>query len=140
MIPEYSKVELPFCGSISCGFPSPADDFLQETLDINSLLIRHKESTFYARASGYSLFPLVIPGSILIVDRSVEWSDDLLAACYVDGEFTAKWIKKEKNKITLIPVNDEFPILEYKEGSEVIIWGIITAIVNNKVRMSKCLR
>jgi DNA polymerase V len=136
--PEMSELELPFVGEIACGFPSPADDFLQENLDINKLLVKHPDATFYAVARGYSLAPLVYPGSILVIDRSVEWSSDLLACCYIDGEFTAKWIRKTDDKIQLIPLNPDFPMLEYSfEEAEIYIWGIVTSIINNNVRLSR---
>lgn len=135
--PGNSEVELPFVGDISCGFPSPAEDFAQETIDLNKIIIKHPEATFCARARGTSLSPLVLPGSILVIDKAEEWSADRLAACYVDGEFTAKWIRKENDKISLIPFNADFPILEYKEGTEIIIWGIVIAIINQHVRFSR---
>ena len=136
-IPEFSEVEIPFVGDIACGFPSPAEDFVQESIDLNKILIKHPEATFCARANGSSLYPLVLPGSILVIDKSEEWSADRLAACYVDGEFTAKWIRKEEGKISLIPFNTDFPVLEYKDGSEVMIWGIVIAIINQNVRFSR---
>lgn len=136
--PEISELELPFVGEINCGFPSPADDFLQDQLDLNKLLVKHPEATFYARARGYSLAPLVYPGSIMVIDKSAEWSSDLLACCYIDGEFTAKWIQKSDNKIQLIPINPDFPILEYSpDKNNIYIWGIITAIINKNVRFAR---
>jgi DNA polymerase V len=136
--PQMSELELPFVGEIACGFPSPADDFLQENLDINKLLVKHPDATFYAVARGYSLAPLVYPGSILVIDRSVEWSSDLLACCYIDGEFTTKWIRKTDDKIQLIPLNPDFPTLTYSfEEAEIYIWGIVTSIINKNVRLSR---
>ncbi len=135
--PEISDLELPFVGDIACGFPSPAEDFVNDSIDLNKLLIKHPEATFCARARGSSLYPLVLPGSILVIDRSEEWSTDRLAACYVDGEFTAKWIKKEGNKLSLIPFNSDFPVLEYNDSTEIIIWGIVTAIINQNVRLNR---
>ena len=136
--PGLSELELPLAGEIACGFPSPADDFLQESLDVNKLLVRHPDATFYAVARGTSLAPLVQPGSIMVIDRSLEWSSDLLACCFIDGEFTAKWIEKSGDKIRLIPLNPNFPTLEYSpEEAEIYIWGIVTSIINNNVRLSR---
>ena len=105
---------------------------------MNKLLVKHPDATFYAIARGYSLSPLVYPGSILVIDKSVEWSSDLLACCYINGEFTVKWIEKTDDKIRLIPLNKDFPVLEYThEQAEVFIWGIVTAIVNKNVRLSR---
>ncbi|WP_436417684.1 peptidase S24 [Petrimonas sulfuriphila] len=136
--PEISELELPLVGEVTCGFPSPADDFLQDSIDLNKLLVKHPDATFYAIARGYSLSPLVYPGSILVIDKSVEWSSDLLACCYINGEFTVKWIEKTDDKIRLISLNKDFPVLEYThEQAEVFIWGIVTAIVNKNVRLSR---
>lgn len=136
--PEISELELPFAGEVNCGFPSPADDFVQDTLDLNKLLIKHPDATFFAIARGYSLAPLVNPGDVIVIDKSAEWSHDLLACCFIDGEFTVKWIEKSEHKIRLIPLNPEFPILEYSpEKNNIYIWGIITAIINKNVRFSR---
>jgi DNA polymerase V len=68
----------------------------------------------------------------------VEWSSDLLACCFIDGEFTTKWIRKTDDKIQLIPLNPDFPTLEYSlEEAEIYIWGIVTSIINNNVRLSR---
>ncbi len=136
--PEFSDLQLPLAGEINCGFPSPADDFVQESIDLNKMLIKHPDATFYAVARGYSLSPLVNPGDVMIIDKSAEWTHDVLACCFIDGEFTAKWIEQLEDKIRLMPLNPEFPILEYTpEKNNIYIWGVITAIINKNVRLSR---
>ncbi|WP_436414101.1 LexA family protein [Petrimonas sp.] len=136
--PALSTLELPLYDGIPCGFTSPADDHIQDTIDLNKTLIKHPEATFFARANGYSLAPLVLPGSILTIDRAEEWHPDLLAACFIDREFTAKWIKQTGDIIRLIPFNAQFPVLEYNiHEAEISIWGIITSIINQNVRYSR---
>lgn len=133
-----TTLELPFVGNISCGFTSPAEDHIQETIDLNKHLITHPEATFFAKANRYSLAPLVMPGSLLLINRALEWNPDLLAACFIDREFTAKWIQQVNGIVKLIPFNAEFPVLEYNpEMSDISIWGIITAIINKDVRYSR---
>jgi DNA polymerase V len=63
---------------------------------------------------------------LLVIDRSMEWSDNKIALCYVDNEFTLKRLKIEGGKCFLIPSNDEFPIIEVNEVNNVVVWGIVT--------------
>ena len=123
-LPEYSKLELDFVGSVAAGFPSPAEGLTENRIDINKLLVKHPDATFYARAKGSSMNKDFQEGDILIIDRSEEWSDNKIALCFVDGEYTTKRIRIKDGKCFLIPSNDGFPILEM--SSEVMIWGIVT--------------
>lgn len=124
--PEYSELELEYAGNIKAGFPSPADDFTQERIDLNKLLIKHPDATFYARVKGNSMTGDFNEGDLLIIDRSVEYSDHKVALCYVDGEFTLKRIKYIDNKCFLTPSNEEFPQIEVRDGSNALIWGVVT--------------
>lgn len=123
-LPEYSSLELDFVGSVAAGFPSPAEGLTENRIDMNKLLIKHPDATFYARAKGASMNKDFQEGDILIIDRSEEWSDNKIALCFVDGEYTTKRIRIKDGKCLLIPSNDGFPVLEM--NSEVIIWGIVT--------------
>ena len=123
-LPEYSSLELDFVGSVAAGFPSPAEGLEENRIDMNKLLIKHPDATFYARAKGESMNKDFQEGDILIIDRSEEWSDNKIALCFVDGEYTTKRIRIKDGKCFLIPSNDGFPVLEM--SSEVIIWGIVT--------------
>ncbi|WP_019540552.1 LexA family protein [Proteiniphilum acetatigenes] len=122
-LPEFSKLELDFAGNIAAGFPSPAEGLSDDRIDLNKLLIKHPDATFYARAKGLSMNNDFQEGDILIIDRSEEWSDNKIALCFVDGEYTLKRISIKDGKCLLIPSNEVFPVLEM--NSEVIIWGIV---------------
>lgn len=106
-----TELELPGVqGGISAGFPSPAMDFIDLTIDLNKHLIKHPSATFYGRVKGYSLINAGIhDNDLLIIDRSIEPSNGQIAVCYIDGEFTAKRLKVEKNQIWLMPENDDYP-------------------------------
>ena len=85
---------------ISAGFPSPAQDFLDAPIDLNKELIRNPSSTFYARVNGQSMENMGIDsGDLVVIDKSIEISNGKIAVCYVDGEFTMKYIKIEKISI-----------------------------------------
>ena len=123
-----SHLPLPYAdGGIQAGFPSPADNYLTETIDLNKELVRHPAATFYGRVSGDSMIEEGIePGDILIIDRSIEPDSGDLAVCCIDGEFTLKRIKLEKNRVWLIPSNEMFdPILVTPEN-EFSVWGVVT--------------
>lgn len=123
-----SHLPLPYAdGGIQAGFPSPADNYITETIDLNRELVRHPAATFYGRVSGDSMIEEGIePGDILIIDRSIEPDSGDLAVCCIDGEFTLKRIKLEKNRVWLIPSNEMFdPILVTPEN-EFSVWGVVT--------------
>ena len=87
------KLELQFAPSIKAGFPSPADDYLQDRLDFNRDLIRHPETTFYGRVSGDSMMDAGInDGDIAVIDKSIEASDGDIVVGYVNNEFTIKFL------------------------------------------------
>ena len=89
---------------ISAGFPSPADDFKETRISLDRELVKNKEATFYARVSGDSMVEAGLEdGDLLVIDRSLGPENGKIAVCLIDGDFTVKRIKKEKEKIYLIP-------------------------------------
>lgn len=115
---------------ISAGFPSPALDFANSTIDLNKYLIKNPSSTFYGRVKGNSLKDAGIDDNdILIIDRSLEPQDGKIAVCFIDGEFTAKRIKIKKNEIWLMPENKDYQPIRVTPENEFIIWGIVTYVI-----------
>ena len=115
---------------ISAGFPSPADDFKEIRISLDKELVKNQESTFYARVSGDSMIEAGLDdGDLIIIDRSLDPENGKIAVCYVDGEFTVKRIKKEKDKFFLMPQNKKYKPIEIKEGNELIIWGIVEYVI-----------
>ena len=115
---------------ISAGFPSPADDFREIRISLDKELVKNSESTFYARVSGDSMIEAGLDdGDLLIVDRSKNPENGKIAVCLVDGEFTVKRIKKEMNKLYLIPENKKYKAIELKEENELVIWGIVEYVI-----------
>jgi len=123
-----SSVELPYAEEgIRAGFPSPAQDYLDLSIDLNNELIKHPSTTFYGRVKGDSLIEADIhEGDILIIDKSLEPREGDLAVCCVDGEFTLKYIKIEQDVVWLIPANKDFQPIKVTAGNEFVIWGIVT--------------
>ena len=115
---------------VSAGFPSPAGDFKETRISLDRELVKNKEATFYARVSGDSMVGAGLDdGDLLVIDRSKNPENGKIAICLVDGEFTVKRIKKEKNKLSLIPENKKYKPIELKEESELIIWGVVEYVI-----------
>ena len=128
-----TALELPYVDDgISAGFPSPALDFVDLTIDLNRHLIKNPSSTFYGRVKGDSLINAGISNDdLLIIDRSLEPVNGKIAVCYIDGSFTAKRIKIAKKEIWLIPENENYQPIKVTDENELIIWGIVTYVIKN---------
>ena len=126
-----SNLTIPFVDvGISAGFPSPALDYIDQSIDFNKHLIKHPSATFCGRVKGDSLRNAGIDdGDLLIIDRSLEPRDGKIAVCYIDGQFTAKRIKIQKNEIWLMPENDKYPPIKVTPENDFIIWGIVTHVI-----------
>ena len=126
-----TKLKLPLADNVSAGFPSPAEEYMELSLDINKDLITHPNATFYARVKGNSMKDAGINnGDILVIDKSLEPISGKKAVCYVDGEFTLKTIQIKKDEIWLIPANTEYKPTRITPENEFIIWGIVTFVIH----------
>ncbi|ALJ05799.1 peptidase S24 [Pseudalgibacter alginicilyticus] len=115
---------------ISAGFPSPAEDFKEERLSLDKELVKNKEATFYARVSGQSMIGAGLDDNdLLVIDRSLEPSNNKIAVCFLDGEFTVKRLKVDNNEVWLQPENPNYPIIKITEDNDFIIWGIVTNVI-----------
>ncbi len=128
--PETGNIRL-FLSPVSAGFPSPADDFLERNLDLNSYLIKHPSATFFVRVQGDSMIGSGIrSGDILIVDRAIQDAANKIAIALINGEFTVKKIKKTGNKLWLIPSNPRYRPLEITTDMNFEIWGVVTYVIH----------
>ena len=115
---------------ISAGFPSPASDFEESRISIEIVVVKNKESTFYAKVSGESMKNAGLDdGDILVIDRSEELKNNKIAVCYLNGEFTVKRVKIEKDHIYLVPENDKYEPIKVTDENEFIVWGIVTYVI-----------
>jgi DNA polymerase V len=128
-----SVMEIPFADlGISAGFPSPAQDFLDMSIDLNQELIKNPTATFYGRVKGDSMRDLGIDdGDLLIIDRSIEPTTGRIAVCFIDGEFTVKTIKIENDYIWLIPANENYKPIKVTEDNEFVVWGIVIHVIKS---------
>ncbi|MGA1225925.1 MAG: LexA family protein [Tamlana sp.] len=119
-----------FDTGISAGFPSPADDFKQERLSLDDMLVKNKLATFYARVSGQSMIGAGLDDNdLLVIDRSLEPENNKIAVCFLDGEFTVKRLKVNKEGVWLQPENPNYPIIKITDENNFVIWGIVTNVI-----------
>lgn len=116
---------------ITAGFPSPANDYLEDSIDLNKILIRHKESTFFARIVGDSMKDAgILDGDIAVIDKSLEAHDGSLIAAFIDGEFTLKRYHVEASCAWLLPANQAYKPIQITAENEFCVWGVVTAVVH----------
>ena len=122
------SVELP---EIKAGFPSPAQDYVENGIDLNRELVKNPSSTFFGRARGNSMEGAgIFDGDLLIIDKSLEPREGAIAVCFIDGEFTLKRIHFERHEgqvtaIWLQPENEQFTPIKVTQDNQFIIWGIV---------------
>lgn len=115
---------------VSAGFPSPADDFKEVRISLDKAVVKNEAATFYARVAGQSMVGAGLDdGDLLVIDRSLEPKDGKIAVCFVDGEFTVKRLKVDKDCVWLMPENAQYKPLQVTEENELIIWGIVTHVL-----------
>lgn len=121
-----SVLDLPFVGGIKAGFPSPAQDYIESAIDLNKELIKHPSATFIARVSGDSLKDAGLDiDDIVIVDKSIPYQHGQMAVCYIDGEFTAKYLnlnEKENGIIWLHSANEKYPPFKVTSDNDFVVW------------------
>ena len=116
---------------VDAGFPSPADDHLERSIDLNEELIRNKAATFCVRVQGESMKDAGIhSGDVLVVDRSVTPSNKQIVIAMIDGEFTVKRFRKFGEKLFLESANPDFASIQIADHQELIIWGVVTYIIH----------
>lgn len=124
-----SRLSLALAPNIKAGFPSPADDYLRDSLDFNRDLIKNPEATFYGRVSGDSMRDAGInEGDIAVIDRSLQPTDGDVIVAYVNEEFTIKYLDlthKEEGYIELQPANPDFSPIRIDSTDNFRVWGVV---------------
>lgn len=123
---------IPFVSGLSCGFPSPADDHLDDGIDLNTAYIRNKDATFFGRVKGDSMLGAGLSdGDLLIIDKSLEPRNGKIAVCFIDGEFTVKRIKIEQDTIWLVAENRNYNPIKVTKDNDFLIWGVVTNVIKD---------
>jgi DNA polymerase V len=127
-----TKLELQHA-AVKAGFPSPADDYIHETLDFNKDFIRHPEATFYGDIDGDSMKDAgIYDGDRVIIDRAVEAHDGSIIVAFLNGEFTVKYLDLKHKKdgyIELRPANPAYPVFKVEAGDTFEVWGVVIHLI-----------
>ncbi len=129
-----SHLKIPlFVSPVQAGFPSPALDYQDKKIDLNSHLIKHPASTFFVRVAGDSMMDKgVFPDDLLVVDKSLEPKNGSIVVAILNGEFTLKEFYQDlSKKIFLKPANKNYPTIEIKIEDDFEIWGVVTNVIRS---------
>jgi DNA polymerase V len=122
---------------IPAGFPSPAQDYVEQTLDLNELCIKRPSATYFVRVEGDSMIEAGIhPDDILVVDRSVTPLHGDIVIAQVNGEFTVKELALTP-EVQLIPRNKAYPPITFTDDAELALFGVVTNIVRQMTRSKR---
>jgi len=120
--------------AVRAGFPSPAEDFAVNRLDLTQLLITHPQATFLLRVAGASMREAGIDdGDTLVVDRAIKPRHGHIVVAVVDGEFTVKKLHQQAGRVRLKAANPPFPDIEPKDGQTVEVWGVVSSCIKRFV-------
>ena len=124
-------------GSVVAGFPSPAEQYLEPPLDLNELLVKRPAATYFVRVEGDSMSGAgSTDGDLLVVDRSLRPADGDVIIASVDGDFTVKTYRRDKDDVRLEPANPEYPVIRLRPGQELDYFGKVTACIHRFARRS----
>lgn len=119
-----------FISAVPAGFPSPADDYIEERLDLNQHLIKNPSATYFARAEGNSMIGAGIQdGALLIIDRAITPQNGHVVIAAIDGELTCKRLDTKRQ--LLLADNPDFEPIVINRESELIIEGVVIHAINS---------
>lgn len=123
----------PLYGSkVSAGFPSPADDYIETQLDLNDLLVTHKEATFFLRVKGDSMRNANInDGDLLVANRAIVPAHCDIVVAVVNAELTVKTLFKRRDVVKLVAANEAYPEIVIQPDNELVVWGVVTHVIHS---------
>jgi SOS regulatory protein LexA len=128
LVPGQLKHSLRVLGTVEAGFPSPAEEELADTLSLDEFLVKNAQSTFLFKVSGDSMSGAgILPGDMVIIDRSLTPKNSDIVIAEVDGAWTMKYFEKHGDEILLVAANPKYTPIKPKK--ELKIAGIVTAVV-----------
>jgi DNA polymerase V len=127
-----AKNPLPlYLSPAAAGFPSPAEDYLDRTLDLHEHLVRNSAATFFVRACGDSMIRAGIhDGDLLVVDRSLSPRHGSVVIAAVEGELTVKYLVRRNGRVLLAPANEEYPEFDVTDQEDIMLWGVVTYAIH----------
>jgi len=123
-----------FSNHVQAGFPSPADDHIDQKLNVHALLVKHPAATFFVKVTGDSMIDAhIFEGDLLVVDRSLTPKPGNIVIAALNGELTVKRFIKKKESFFLKPENPTYDLIELNGEIESIIWGVVTSIIRQLI-------
>lgn len=120
-----------FASMVSAGYPTPADDAVEDNIDLNAHIIKRPDSTFLVTVSGDSMINAGIHnGDILVVDRAPTPKHNDVVIAVLNGELTVKRLLREHNAVTLKPENPDYPLIPISEDMDFRLWGVVTSVIH----------
>lgn len=134
LIPQArTKLELKlYSHKVVAGFPSPADDNIEDTIDLNEQFIRKPETSFLVKVQGDSMKNVgIYNGDMLVIDKSLNAKDKDIVIAAIDGELTVKRLSMKSTGTWLVPENDDYDPILVREESDLVIWGVVTSVLRH---------
>ena len=130
--PQGNYTNIPFyAGKVSAGFPGVVEEYLEDSLSLDQLLIKNRESTFFARVEGDSMIGAgVFQNDVLVIDRSLAAADKDIVVALVNNEFTVKRLCT-RNGLKLQAENPHYSDIVITGETELVIWGVVTGVARS---------
>lgn len=128
-----SRLRIPFfLEHVSAGFPSPAEDYVEKTLDLNELCIKHPAATFFVRVEGESMIEAgIFPGDVLVVDRSLEATHGDIIIASLESEMTVKQLHLTPPPVRLLPRNQAYQPIVIEDAMTLEVFGVVTNVIRS---------
>jgi DNA polymerase V len=136
---SFLRLNIPlFLERVSAGFPSPAEDYIEKTLDLNELCVQHPAATFFVRVEGESMIGAgIFPGDVLVVDRSLRAQHGDIIIASLESEMTVKELHLNPPPVYLLPRNPAYQPILIEEGMALEVFGVVTNVVRSLKRGGK---
>jgi DNA polymerase V len=131
-LPTYLHAQRPlYLTRVPAGFPSPAEDYIEASLNLHEYMVKHPAATFFVRVSGDSMAPGIADGDILVVDKSLTPTLHTVILAVVDGDFTVKRFTRQAGRVILRADNPRYAPIVITDPSRFLCWGVVTYVVHN---------
>lgn len=128
-----SSMDIPmFLERVSAGFPSPAEDYVEKTIDLNELCIQHPAATFFVRVQGESMIDAgIYPGDVLVVDRSLRARHGDIVIASIESEMTVKQLHLAPLPVRLLPRNPAYQPITIEGDMMMEVFGVVTNVIRS---------
>ena len=134
-IEKGKRIKLPFYEiPVPAGFPSPADDYIEDRLDFNEKFVEHPEATYFVRVAGDSMINArIYDGDLVMIDCAIEHRNGSIVLAAIDGEVVLKRYVIEKGKHILRSENPDYGDIILSENSSFKVWGVLKLVIIDRI-------